>query len=67
MSNHWTVHNGHSAILRFELAGGQDIGPDNPLQFVFNQVDSMLHTKLKYLCISPYTKPNPKGFEYVER
>lgn len=51
-------------IVTLELPGHQDVGPSNNLAFAFNQIDRALERKLKYLCISPQTTPNPEGFKY---
>ena len=61
----WTIHNGNEPIARFNMLATQDVAPNNPLQFVFNQMDSTIGHKLKYMLISPHTKPNPKGFRHA--
>ena len=60
----YTLHNGHDPVATMELPKTQDASPNNSLAFIFNHFDQMIHHRLKFLCLSPHTEPNPEGFKH---
>lgn len=60
----WVAHNGHQVFVRFTIPSSQVLSPDNSLAFAFNQIDGNIRSRLKYICLSPETTPNPEGFRH---
>lgn len=59
--NLWLVVNEQKQLAEARMG---EIRPDNALHTVFAEMDKVHRHRFKFMCMSPYTSPNPERFRF---